>query len=621
MAPFDELPPPSPNRVAEDSLAYYKSQYEQLEAELADFQASSKELEAELEKDVEAAEKRERQLQERVEALTYEVEEWKSKAETNAAQNTLQKEITSLRDANRTVQSKLRDIEVSNDNFERQARYTTSSLEDLESKYNIAIERGVLADEEIRAGEQEREALRIETQRLRDELRDLRIEAEIRQGKLRNAEAAAQRLHRSQTSPTAPERARPQSVSSDLSPTTSNSSPTVATPPTKSTSSVSETPTPPSPPISEQSNHTSDATPAIPLPKSRLSITDSNVTPRPLPLSSRPINLRGPPIPVGDERTPRLLRRTTLSRPDTGHSQALPHSGSLHHLHGLMSKMQLLEQRVHSVRSKLPAPTSTPSRASPRSTSALGQSYIPATVTMRSNKKRTGGSNASSSHTPAERPGSRLSSAYTGAERPSSRLSFGVPQPSPSRETNLSRPPTRDSLSQKPLSHDTVTSRPSSRASLSSRESNSHLPGASICGVTRPDSRQSVSGARTPMGHRSTTSQSESRRPRSSIGGSYSNTHGGHGYSASVDRQGRYGHQFQNADEEETHEVSTPTPSRRGTFTKAESGSFIPALTTGSTKSRLSGVGAGRRISAGGGDMGPPERRGTRKLSEVGESY
>ena len=58
-------------------MAYYKSQYEQLEAELADFQASSKELEAELEKDVEAAERRERQLQEKLEGLGFEVEEWK----------------------------------------------------------------------------------------------------------------------------------------------------------------------------------------------------------------------------------------------------------------------------------------------------------------------------------------------------------------------------------------------------------------------------------------------------------------------------------------------------------------------------------------------------------------
>ena len=67
----------SPSRAPEDSIAYYKSQYEQLEVELADFQASSKELEAELEKDVEAAETRERQLKEKVESLGYEVEEWK----------------------------------------------------------------------------------------------------------------------------------------------------------------------------------------------------------------------------------------------------------------------------------------------------------------------------------------------------------------------------------------------------------------------------------------------------------------------------------------------------------------------------------------------------------------
>ena len=61
----------------EHALAYYKSQYEQLELELAEFQASSRELEAELEKDVEASEKRERQLQEKVESLGFEVDEWK----------------------------------------------------------------------------------------------------------------------------------------------------------------------------------------------------------------------------------------------------------------------------------------------------------------------------------------------------------------------------------------------------------------------------------------------------------------------------------------------------------------------------------------------------------------
>ena len=68
---------PATQSESDGDLSYYKSQYEQLEAELADFQASSRELEAELERDIEGAEKRERQLQEKVEGLGYEVEEWK----------------------------------------------------------------------------------------------------------------------------------------------------------------------------------------------------------------------------------------------------------------------------------------------------------------------------------------------------------------------------------------------------------------------------------------------------------------------------------------------------------------------------------------------------------------
>ena len=142
-----------------------------------------------------------------------------SKAEANAAQNTLQKEITTLRDTNRTMQLRLRDIEVSNDDFERQARNTTSSLEDLESKYNVSIERGVMAEEEIKAGEQEREALRIETHRLRDELSDLKIEAEIRQDKLRQAEEVAGRERRRKPPSLTADIGRPQSALSELSPT------------------------------------------------------------------------------------------------------------------------------------------------------------------------------------------------------------------------------------------------------------------------------------------------------------------------------------------------------------------------------------------------------------------
>lgn len=69
--------PPGEAASAEDALAWYKQQYEQLEADLADFRQSSTELEQELEKDIERAEKQERVFQEKAETLGFEVEEWK----------------------------------------------------------------------------------------------------------------------------------------------------------------------------------------------------------------------------------------------------------------------------------------------------------------------------------------------------------------------------------------------------------------------------------------------------------------------------------------------------------------------------------------------------------------
>lgn len=448
----------------------------------------------------------------------------------------------------------------------------------------------------MKIGEQEREALRIETQRLRDELSDLRVEADIRSDKLRHAEAATeqQRLWKPSNIKSRPHRTR--SPVSEHSPTTTASSPTIATPPTKSASStVSETHTPPSPPSSEPSVIPSN-TPAHPIIKSRLSMSQSTATPRPLTHLSRPArHSRGPSIPISNDRpASSVRRRSTLNRPEYLQStHGIPSSGSLHQIRGLIGKMQKLEQRVNSARSKLPAPTSTPPQASPRSGSALGQSYIPPTVTMRSSKKRTGGSDSSAA----------LMSP-TG-HRPSSRLSFGIPQPSPNRD---SRSP----------------SRPPSATSFSSRTSISHQPSGPSSSTGRPTSRQSLSRAQTPSGHYATNAVSESRRPRSSIGGSYVATHqGGHGHSASVSRLTNYNpHMFDDA-EEENGDILTPTPARRTMLVKSDFCSAIPAPTT-SAKKMANGVGVGRRISSGAGlrreegDMGPPDRK---RLSGVGETF
>ncbi|KAH8725485.1 nuclear distribution protein nude [Phaeosphaeriaceae sp. PMI808] len=576
----DDTPssPPSGGWASmQEELAYYKAQYETLEVELQEFQTSSKELEAELERDVEESEKRERKLQEKVERMGFEAEEWKakykqSKTEANSAQNTLQKEITALRDGQRTLQLKLRDIEVQSDDFERQARNQTSSLEDVESKYNVSIERGVMMEEELKIGEQEREGLRIETQRLRDELSDLRIEAEIIQEKLRLAEETIERHHQRKVSNhLARDFLRPRSPASEASTSATNlSSPTTAsTPPHTKTESLLPDTTPPSPPLSDAPLSTR-AVPSTPMPKRRGSIAyDPAATPRAgLHQSRQPRHSRGPSMPaprpsVGTSGRATPSIRTTApaqrpSRPSVGGNApagGLPRSGSLYQIRGLIGKMQKLEERVYSARSKLPAPTNTPPRASPRNGSAMGN-HIPSNITLRSTRKRT---SQASTTTTSTRNGLTESGV--------SRLSFGL--------STASREPS--------------SSRPSSRASVSSQP-----------GLQRPESRGST---RTPLGHYSSVSMSgRIQRPRSSMSG----ISGGHGHTQSLSMSLRDSETGSNSD---GSSMATPI-ARRLTLEK----SGIP--TPSGLPRRQSG---GRRASAGfdGGEMGPPAR--PRKMSTYTE--
>ncbi|RAL02310.1 nuclear distribution protein NudE [Aspergillus ibericus CBS 121593] len=495
-----------------DQLAYYKAQYEQLEAELAEFQASSRELEAELEKDIEASEKRERVLKEKLENLRYEVDEWKSKfkqskSEANAAQNALQKEITTLRDTSRTLQLKLRDTEVANDDYERQARHTTSSLEDMEQKYNMAIERSVLLEEEVKAGEKEREALRIQNQRLRDELSEQKLDNEILQEKLRHEQYGGRRkkptpLYRTSSStPQAPE-------IFDRSPGTSTvSSPLFVTTPMKS-SLMAVTMPPPSPPMSETSSslttnimtnmrksvHTSSG-----FPHKKAAGSESTMGSRSMydSRSSKSSRSRATANAHSSTRSvSTVASRTTLptslpmTLPSFSNSPSfntespqtkLPKSGSLYQIRGLIGKMQKLEERVQSAKSKLPPPSDSPSRTSSRSgsISVNGGSPVPSTITMRRNsRKRLSGSSFSSSVRDNDGTSSSVSN---------NRPSFG----------------TRNG----------GDSRPSSRTSYSSSFSQSTHP--SIAPSTRPESRQSRT--KTPLGHYSMNPTTESRRPRSSL--------------------------------------------------------------------------------------------------------
>jgi len=359
-----------------EELAYYKAQYEHLEAELQDFQQSSRELEVELEKDVEASEKRERDLRDKVDAIGFQTDEWKNKynhsrTEAIAAQNTLQKEVTTLRDANRKMQMKFRDMEVANDEYEIQARNTTTSLDDLESKYSQALERSILLEEDVKAGEQEREMLRIESQRLKDELSDLRVENEIVAERLRTAEGLNERRTRRVSQLTEDKAKRLSSTNSDKSAMTASTATTKSRMTARSEMTASEPHTPPSPPISDIPSHLKARQLRTTPSKLGMSLRDDTPRPEKKP-HTRPSfgTRRGKPVVVRDN----------TGTAASGH-EGIPRSNSLYHIRGLREKMQNLESRLQSAKSRLPPPPSTPLReASPEPESNIS---MPQTVTMR----------------------------------------------------------------------------------------------------------------------------------------------------------------------------------------------------------------------------------------------
>ncbi|KAF4312214.1 NUDE protein [Botryosphaeria dothidea] len=635
MTSTQDRPPssPAPGGSLEQDLAYYKQQYEQLEVELQEFQASSRELESELERDIEASEKRERQLKEKLETMGFEVEEWKakykqSKTEANGAQNALQKEITTLRETNRSMQLRLRDIEVANDDFERQARNQTSSLEDLEQKYNISIERGVMLEEEIKAGEQEREDLRIENQRLRDELADLSIEADIVKEKLRVAEdtIARHRAEKTHALVTADHVRARSPVSETSTSATTVSSPTTSTPPPTKSNRTSAT-TPPSPNFAEFMDRSKDIRGVPTRRKGSIAIHDN--TPRPRDFGpQRTRHNRAPSIPWSSASG--RTSPTRARRPTQGHSYkpsgdgALPRSGSLYQIRGLIGKMQKLEARVHNVRSKLPAPTHTPPRASPRGGSAQSNhSSMPSNITVRSSgRTRTSASTASSTKDGDDNTGI-------------SRLNFGASVSKTGSISGFMTAPS-DTLS--------ASSRPTSRASeqsgLSGISNGFGRPVSRSSG--RPPSRNSNPGRGTPLGHFSTNNTTEARRPRTSTASNafYNNDRYGGPTRPRTRTRANTRSQFDDLDEpgsggrDTLSALSTPVTRNKPDFSRSvgSNSSGIPTpngLGTGiptpsglprrMSKSRRTSVDAG----AGAGIPPPPilQRNHNRKLSEVGETW
>ena len=442
-------------------------------------------------------------------------------------------------------------------------------------------------------GEQERENLRIDAQRLKEELSELKIEVEVLQDRLRKQES--RHLSMISTDISVPE--SPTFDKSIGSPESTASSPLISTPPDTIDLPPSK-PTvvqdPPSPPMSDASGTlrrprlslTKTPAPSTQR-KSRLPSADNSVTPKPRPtnfsssLTKRPVTRVATATPA--TKTP--ANRTTAPR-STSHRLPTTNN-SLSHIRSLTAQVQRLEARVQSARSRLPARVNTPPRPSPRS-SINGMGSVPSTVTIRSRRRATGSvtsasaSVASDDTTPTNpSQGARKSTQTAGKHIPRlstsgvSRLSFGpLPNRNPGgdSEASMSRPSSRASIT-------SGYARPSSRTDMNP--------------PPRPLSRTSLSGARTPLS-----------RPRSSLGGSL------HGHSASVGR-------FDPDEFEDDSDLRTP--SRRGTFSKLEMEGVVsripaPASSIPAPTGRRQSGGP-RRVSSGFGF------RESEPLDELDETY
>jgi NUDE protein len=441
-------------------------------------------------------------------------------------------------------------------------------------------------------GEQEREALRIENQRLRDDLSDLKVEAEIIQGKLQHAESTLENYRDHKPSPVITDGIRPPSPLSEASTSvTSTSSPSICTPPPpKSETSTLQT-SPPSPPVSDASGSGGvrrKVEPITPMPSKIRSIVPTT-TPRPSGLRP-PRHSRGPsilaPTPTSRSGSHPITPRIPTSRLSIATQERPANSSrSLNQIRGLIGRMQKLEERVHTTRSKLPAPTSTPPRSSPGGSILT---TIPSTVTVRSARKRISASTASSITN--DRPASRLSFGFSGATAGAAK--------------------DRESIS-----------RPSSRASQT----------AQSVTFMRPSSRASTTGRSTPF-----MDIPSQHRPRSSISGNYAAMHGA-SQRDDIPRAATPGPRTNNHILSRSvsavvgHDASTgavkgtPLTVRRTTLDRGSGGIPTPSALPRRQSAGVSGIpapGSSRRQSGatdGAGEMRPPSSRG-RKLSGVGES-
>ncbi|KAJ3217079.1 NADH:ubiquinone oxidoreductase [Dinochytrium kinnereticum] len=159
-----------------------KTELEESKRDFEEFQTESREYEAELDREVSDLKKRNQQL-------IRELDEFKNRftqhqAESNKTINSLQQEVDLLRKVEKEFRDQTRELEIMNSELEQNYRVKSVSAEDMENKYNKALERTIFLEHELDSKAQVEE----ESQRLKDDLRDAMNELSVVRAKLEGKE-------------------------------------------------------------------------------------------------------------------------------------------------------------------------------------------------------------------------------------------------------------------------------------------------------------------------------------------------------------------------------------------------------------------------------------------------
>ncbi|VDM99088.1 unnamed protein product [Thelazia callipaeda] len=167
-----------------------KQEADEAKSELKDFVIFSRQIEAELDRELNVANlslsKREKEIASLVqERDRYKEESQRSRSEQYSNDIKLNNELLKLKVEREHLQKTVHKLEQKNDDLERELRITYETLKDTEKKLNEELEIRALLTTELDC----KEDLKIRCQRLEDEVRDLKLNSIVKDGKLLNQQS------------------------------------------------------------------------------------------------------------------------------------------------------------------------------------------------------------------------------------------------------------------------------------------------------------------------------------------------------------------------------------------------------------------------------------------------